>query len=99
MSFSSPQYHRNSKDWHNLIGSNGIVELSTQIKVTAPELEEYLPYCFLIVKLENGKKIEVMGEAKTSFTQGDEVRLELKKIFQPNLVSVIPYGLKAVKVI
>lgn len=98
MSTQPAQYHRNSKDWHNLIGSNGIVELSTQIKVTAPELEKYLPYCFLIVELENGKKIEVMGEAKTLFSQGDKVILELKKISQTDLVSIIPYGLKAVKV-
>ena len=98
MSTQPAQYHRNSKDWHNLIGSNGIVELSTQIKVTAPELEHFLPYCFLIIKLKNGNKIEIMGEAKTFFNKGDRVRLELRKVSQPDLDSIIPYGLKAVRV-
>jgi uncharacterized OB-fold protein len=98
MNFLSPEYHRNSKEWHNLVGKSGIVILSTQLKISTPELQEYLPYCFLIVELNNGKKIEIMGEAKTLIAQGDKVRLELRKIAQPDLFSVIPYGLKAVKV-
>lgn len=98
MNTQPAQYHRSSKQWQYLLGKEGFVVLSTELKATTNELEEYLPYCFLIVKLKNGNKIEVMGEAKTLFIQGDKVRLELRKVAQPDLVSIISYGLKAVKV-
>jgi uncharacterized OB-fold protein len=98
MNISSPEYYRNSKNWQKLIGKYGVVELETQIKVSTPELEDFLPYSFLIVNLDNGEKIEIMGEARSLLSQGDKIRLELRKIAQPDLVSIIPYGLKAVKI-
>lgn len=99
MNVQPAQYHRQSKDWHKLIGQTGIVEFSTQLFVASPELEQFLPYCFLIVVLDSGKKIEVMGEAKTKFATGDKIILELRKMAVLDPASIIPYTIKAVKVL
>ncbi len=96
-------YHRNSKNWHQLLGKTGVVVFATRLEVTAKELEDFLPYCFLLVELdevlETGKKqkLEIMGEAKTVFLPGERVRLELRKSAIPDERSIIPYELKACK--
>lgn len=92
------KYFRDSREWYKLLGEKGIVELVTKVEVTSPGLEEFLPYCFLIIKLENGKKYEVMGEARNIFEKGDKVMLELRKSAVPDEASVIPYNLKAVNI-
>jgi uncharacterized OB-fold protein len=91
------QYFRKNKTWQNLIGQMGEVEFSTTIFVTSSELEAFLPYDFLLVRLESGKKIEIAGEAKTQFQIGDKVILELRKSAVPDAKSIIPYDLKAIK--
>ena len=98
MNSNPVEYHRNSKKWYKLLGKKGIIELATTISVASQELEPFLPYQLLLVEVE-GKKIEVMGSAQVSFSIGEEVILELKKLSQPNSSSVIPYGLKASKVV
>jgi hypothetical protein len=90
-------YYRNSKNWHKLLGQKAKVILATQVYTTSSELEKFLPYCFLILELESGKKIEIMGEAKTLFQNGEVVRLELRRVAKGDRVGVIPYGLKACK--
>lgn len=96
-------YHRTSKSWHKLLGRTGVVVLSTRLEVTAKELEDFLPYCFLLVELDDaqdsGKKyrLEIMGEAKTIFSSGERVRLELRKAAILDEKSVLPYELKACK--
>lgn len=97
-----PQYYRNNKNWRHLLGKTGVVKFATTLEVASPELEDFLPYCFLVVELENKESgnqtnnlIEVMGEAKTLFKQGDKVVLELRKLSVPDNYSVIPYGVKA----
>jgi len=97
MNIQPAQYHRSTKEWHHLIGEKGRVLLSTKVEVSSPELEDYLPYSYLIVKLNNGKKVELMGESKTDFEIGDSVELELRKAGEVSSSSVIPYCLKAVK--
>lgn len=93
------QYHRNSKNWHKLLGKTGVVVLSTQLEVTSTEFELFLPYCFLIIELDSGKKIEITGEAKTIFKSGDRVKLELRKNASFNSKDILSYGLKACKFI
>lgn len=97
MNIHPAQYHRNSKKWQYHLGKAGVVLLTTRLEVTTKELESFLPYCFLLVQLESGEKIEVMGEAQTNFLVGDTVRLELRKLAQPDQFGIIPYGLKACK--
>ncbi len=103
MNIQPAQYHRNSKNWHKLLGKTGTILFSTRLDVTSKELEDFLPYCFLIVELDpvlkdgQKQKIEIMGEAKTLFTVGEKVRLELRKSAIPDEKSIIPYGLKACK--
>lgn len=97
------QYHRKTKEWHKLLGKAGVVLLATRIEVTTKELEEFLPYSFLLIELnevtETGKKqrLEIMGEAKTEFLVGEKVMLELRKNAIPDEKSIIPYDLKACK--
>lgn len=98
MNTNPVQYHRNSKNWHKLLGKKGVIELATTISVASEELEPFLPYQLLLVEVA-GKKIEVMGSAQVHFKVGEKVILELKKLSQPNSSSVIPYGLKASKVV
>lgn len=98
MQTNPAQYHRNSKHWHKLLGNMGVVIHSTQLEVTSPEFEIFLPYCFLIVKLDSGKKIEIVGEANTVFESGDQVILELRKNADVNSSDILSYGLKACKV-
>lgn len=97
MSAYPAKYYRESQNWHKLLGKTGVVEFVTKVEVTTPELESFLPYCFLLVVLDSGKRIEVMGEAQTIFEIGDQVRLELRKAEIPDQISIIPYTLKAVK--
>ena len=96
MKIAPAGYHRNSKNWHTLVGKTGTVLLATQLEVTSPELETYLPYSFLLVQLESGQKIEVMGEAHTFFKSADVVRLELRKTAVASDSSIVCYGIKAV---
>lgn len=97
------QYYRKTKEWHKLLGKTGVVLLTTRIEVTTKELEDFLPYCFLLIELDRGaqtgkkQRLEIMGEAKTDFSIGERVRLELRKSVIPDEKSVIPYDLKACK--
>lgn len=97
------QYHRKTKQWRKLLGKTGVVLLATRIEVTTKELEEFLPYSFLLIELnevtETGKKqrLEIMGEAKTDFSVGEKVMIELRKNAILDEKSIIPYDLKACK--
>lgn len=97
------QYQRISKNWHRLLGMTGVVILTTRLEVTTRELENFLPYSFLLIELDAGskdgkkKKLEIMGEARTVFSVGERIRLELRKSGIPNETEIIPYELKACK--
>lgn len=92
-------YYRASKNWNTDIGKRGVVVFETKLEVTSPELEQFLPYSFLIISFSDGTKREVVGEAQTEFAIGDIIVLELRKAAIPQPRQIIPYTLKAVKVI
>lgn len=96
MKVSPENYWRNNKNWSKFIGKIGKVILSTKIEATSPELELFLPYCFVIVELE-GEKYEVMGEKDADLERGDQVRFVLRKISNSSNSSLINYGVKVVK--
>lgn len=99
MNSNPAEYHRNSKQWHELLGKTGTVILATQTEIASEALESFLPYCFLILELDDApqKRIEVMGEAQVAFKPGDRVSLQLRRVAEPNATGILPYGLKACK--
>lgn len=98
MSISLIQSYRNLKKVNTLIGCMGRVVLSTEIKSSSVEHEDYLPYCFLIVVLDSSsRRVEVQGESQVLFKQNDRVILQLRKISQADSEKIINYGLKACK--
>ena len=97
MKVSPAKYWRENKKWSDLIGKAGKVIFATEIKVSSPELQEYLPYSFAIVEVD-GKKYEFMGEKGAKLKRGDKVELALRKNMSVEKSSLINYGIKLVKV-
>ena len=96
MQLNSASYWRQNKNWNNFVGKIGKVVFSTKVKVTSPELQSYLPYCFVIVEME-GERYEFMSEKGVNLERGDEVKFVLRKISESSKASLINYGIKVVK--
>lgn len=99
MNSNPAEYHRNSKEWQTLLGKTGTVILATQTEIASEALESFLPYCFLIIELDDTpkKRLEIMGEAQVLFKPGDRVSLQLRRVAEPSKTGILPYGLKACK--
>lgn len=97
MQLNSANYWRQNKNWNNFVGKIGEVVFSTKVKVTSPELQSYLPYCFMIVEME-GERYEFMSEKGANLERGDKVKFVLRKISEYSKASLINYGIKVVKI-
>ena len=91
------EYWRENKEWPKLIGKRGTVIISTQVSVTSPELQQYVPYSFAIVEIDK-KRYEFMGEKNQVLAKGDQVKLFFRKIAVTDKNSLISYGVKVTKV-
>lgn len=101
MKNSNPaEYFRNSKQWNQALGETGVVLQATTISVSSPELQPFVPYDYLLIKLDSQdqKIISAMGADGFIFSKGDRVRMVLKKIASSASDDIIPYGLKAEKI-
>lgn len=81
-------------DW---LGRTGLVLGCTTIRTSSPELGYLTPYDFALVDFA-GEKKELMAAWGERLQVGDQVRVVLRKMSQPNHNSLIEYGLKLEKV-
>jgi uncharacterized OB-fold protein len=89
---------RQNKDWPNRLGQIGKVIASTFIRVAPEGREAFAPYSFVLVELENCERLELMGVPGEELQTGDQVKLVLRRIEEPDESGVIAYGLKAEKI-
>lgn len=92
----SASYWRASKNWHLWLGKIGRVELSTQIRVSAPQMEELTPYSYAVVSFGKKRK-EFMGVTGEKLQSGDKVVCVLRKLSIGSAASLIEYGIKVKK--
>jgi mevalonate kinase len=96
MTTNPASYWRQNKNWSHFIGKTGKIVFATKVKVTSPELESFLPYCFTIVEM-NGERYEFMGEKGVALEKGDDVKFVLRKVSESSKASIINYGIKVCK--
>lgn len=96
MHITAPQYWRQSKSWHKLLGKTGSIIAATIIRVAPPECDGLAPYSFLIIRVGR-VNLEFMGTGSDQFEIGEKVQLVLRKLAQPDSAGIIHYGIKAQK--
>ncbi len=90
-------YWRRNKSWSLYLGQTGKVVAATFIRVAPQGYEIFAPYSFVIVELDGGERIELMGTPGEELQIGDQVELVLRRVEEPDQSGVIAYGLKAAK--
>lgn len=97
MSTMTPaHYWRQNKTWKTWLGRRGKVVASTVIHVAADPQSPFTPYSLVLADFKNEKKM-FMGAGNEVFKPGETVRCVLRKLAQPNLQEIIPYGIKVTK--
>lgn len=91
------QYWRDRNDVSDWLGKQGQVLLATTIRTSSPELNYLTPYDYAVVDFA-GQKKEFMAAHGERLVAGDQVKLVLRKKFQPDSSSLIEYSLKLIKV-
>jgi uncharacterized protein len=95
--YSPVKLWRNQKHTRSLLGRKGSIVTWSIIRVPPEGFSNQAPYPVAVVELENKERITVQlvdWEQKHCLV-GQKVRIILRRISEPSLEGVIPYGVKA----
>lgn len=87
---------RNQENIRSLLGKNGKIVSWSMVYVPPGEFSEYAPYPVAVVELENSGRIvaQIVDYEQKDLVIGQKVNTVLRKIMEPDLDGVIPYGIK-----
>lgn len=87
---------RNQKKIAALVGQTGKIISWTIVRVPPTNFSEQAPYPVVIVELCSGSRItaQMVDWEEADLISGREVQTVVRRIIQPNIEGIIPYGIK-----
>jgi len=94
--YSPVKLWRNQKHTQTLLGKRGVIVTWTIIRVPPEGFSDQAPYPVAVVELEDGKRItaQMVDWEQDHCRIGQRVQVVLRRISEPSLEGVIPYGVK-----
>jgi hypothetical protein len=94
--YSPVKLWRNQKHTQTLLGKRGVIVTWTIIRVPPEGFSNQAPYPVAVVELEDKERITVqMVDCEQEHCRiGQRVQVVLRRISEPSLEGVIPYGIK-----
>lgn len=91
---------RNQKHIQSLLGKEGTIVTWTMIRVPPNNFTSLAPYPIAVVKFAQGNTItaQVVDYDPNTLKIGNNVKVVLRRITDPSIDGVIPYGIKVVPV-
>lgn len=95
MTHSPVKIWRNQKRIQSLLGKEGVVLTFTTIRVPPTNFSALAPYPIAVVALDEGEKITAqVVDYDDTFKIGTRVKVVLRRVTDPSIDGVIPYGIK-----
>lgn len=87
---------RNQKKLVRLIGKTGRIESFAMIRVAPSGFTDQAPYPVVLVRCDDGTSImaQLVDWDQPQLTIGQKVTTVIRRIVEPNIDGVIPYGIK-----
>jgi len=94
--YSPVKLWRNQKHTQTLLGKRGVIVSWTLIRVPPEGFSSHAPYPVVVVELENKQRIiaQMVDWDEKKCKTGQKVETVLRRISEPSLEGVIPYGVK-----
>lgn len=94
--YSPVKLWRNQKQIKTLLGRVGVIISWTIIRVPPEGYSSQAPYPVVVVEFENKKRISIqmVDWEQKHCVEGQRVKVILRRIAEPSLEGVIPYGVK-----
>ena len=91
---------RNQKRIRSLLGQEGEIVTWTIIYVPPGGFSSYAPYPLAVIELDSGERItaQIVDYDKETLKSKGRVRTVLRRIMEPSVDGVIPYGIKVTPV-
>jgi len=91
---------RNQKHIQSLLGKEGTIMTWTMIRVPPNNFSSLAPYPVAVVAFADGNKVtaQVVDYNLDTLKTGSKVKVILRRITDPTVDGVIPYGIKVVPV-
>ena len=94
--YSPVKLWRNQKHTQTLLGKKGVILTWTFIRVPPDGFSGQAPYPVVVVELEDNKRItaQMVDCDNHHMKVGQKVKTVLRRITEPSVEGVIPYGVK-----
>lgn len=95
-SISPVKVWRHQKEIASLLGQEGEIISFTLVRVPPQGYEGEAPYPVVLIRLSTGKKLvgQLVNWQEKDLFVGRKVKVVYRRVRQPDLEGVIPYGIK-----